>query len=44
MKNSGSAFAAAAFSKWGYDPRNQLTPSNRHFGANLNDQTQPVNA
>ena len=42
MKNSGSAFAAPAFSKWGYDDRNQLTSSDRYLGTSWVDTSQPV--
>jgi RHS repeat-associated protein len=41
VKNSGSAFAAAAFTKWGYDERNQLTQSERYLG---NDATNTSNS
>jgi len=44
MKNSGIAFAASAFTKWGYDERNQVTQSERYLGTNLTDLSQPVNA
>jgi RHS repeat-associated protein len=43
VKNSGSAFAAAAFTKWGYDNRNQVTASNRYLGTSITDLSNPVN-
>jgi RHS repeat-associated protein len=42
VKNTGSAFAQPAFSKWGYDDRHQLTSSHRYLGTNLDDLSQPV--
>jgi RHS repeat-associated protein len=44
VKNSGTAFAAAANTQWGYDDRNEVTGSNRYLGTNLTDTTRPVNA
>jgi hypothetical protein len=44
VKNSGSAFSASAFTKWGYDERNQLTNSDRYLGTNLEVTTSPVAA
>jgi RHS repeat-associated protein len=44
VRNSGSAFAAAAFTRWGYDERNQVTASNRYLGTNVNVTTSPVTA
>jgi RHS repeat-associated protein len=43
VKNSGSAFGQPAFSRWGYDDRNQLTGSDRFLGAVLTDTGTPVN-
>lgn len=42
VQTSGAAFAQAAFSKWAYDDRNQLTKSDRFLGASLNDTSRPV--
>jgi RHS repeat-associated protein len=44
VKNAGSAFAASAFTQWGYDERNQVTSSDRYLGTTLGDVSQPVTA
>jgi RHS repeat-associated protein len=44
VRNSGTAFAAAAYSLWGYDDRNELTSSGRYLGANIAVTTSPVPA
>ena len=35
--NSGEAFAADAYSRWGYNNRNELTTATRHLGDDPND-------
>ena len=42
--NTGTAFAANAFSKWGYDDRNQIAQSDRFVGTTLTNLSQPVSA
>lgn len=44
VRNSGSAFAAPAYTRWTYDDRNQLTESRRFLGTNLTNESQPVTA
>ncbi len=44
VKNSGTAFGIAAFNKFGYDDRNQVTESSRYTGTNIDDLTNPVPA
>jgi RHS repeat-associated protein len=42
VTNSGQAFAEAAFNRFGYDDRNQLTDSSRYLGSDVNDLSNPV--
>ncbi|WP_300675175.1 hypothetical protein [Desulfoluna sp.] len=42
VKNSGAAFAEAAFTKWGYNDRNEVTESRRYKGTDTGDLTTPV--
>ena len=42
VANSGQAFAASAFNRFGYDDRNQLTESSRYQGSDINDLSNPV--
>ncbi len=44
MANSGSAFAQAAFSSYGYNDRSKLITSNRYLGAEITDTRNPVDA
>ncbi len=46
VQNSGTAFFVSgdAFNKYGYNDRNEVTSSNRYLGADLTDETNPVNA
>lgn len=44
VANSGSAFAQAAFSRYGYNHRSELTSAHRYLGADVNDLTSPVPA
>ncbi|VFQ45093.1 RHS repeat domain-containing protein [Desulfoluna butyratoxydans] len=42
VKNSGAAFAEAAFTKWGYNDRNEVTESRRYKGADADDLSLPI--
>jgi len=42
VKNSGAAFAEAAFTKWGYNDRNEVTESRRYKGTDIADLGTPV--
>jgi YD repeat-containing protein len=42
VANSGQAFAANAFNRFGYDDRNQLTNSTKFLGSDVNDLSNPV--
>ncbi len=44
VQNSGIAFTVAAFNKFGYDDRNQVTESSRYTGTTIDDLTNPVPA
>ncbi len=42
VKNSGAAFAEAAFTKWDYNDRNEVTESHRYKGTDLEELSTPV--
>jgi len=44
VKNSGTAFAQAAFNLYGYNGRSELTGASRYIGTDPGDTTNPVNA